>query len=210
MTEYLSSALPILAILISGTTAYLTLFRRGSLNMTRPTVIFFGPDGGSKKSIRPVKQKIFLRALLYCTGKRGRIIEGMFAKISRGESQQTFNIWVYGDKELLRGSGLFVGENGIACNHHFLLPDDGTDFRFIRGDYKLKIFANVIGDKNATLLGTIDLHISDGLENQLSEPDTGLYFDWGPDSKKYHPYVEKRNSNPPKELSELLGILKEK
>jgi hypothetical protein len=33
---------------------------------------------------------------------------------------------MYGDEKLVRGSGLFVGETGVAANHHFLAPRDGS------------------------------------------------------------------------------------
>ena len=38
-----------LALAVSAVTAWLTLFRRGALKMTQPTVIFFGPDGGPRE-----------------------------------------------------------------------------------------------------------------------------------------------------------------
>jgi len=95
--------------------------------MTQPTLVFFGPDGAGGDP------KVFLRTLLYSTAKRGQIVENMFVTLRRHESGQTFNIWVYGDGPLARGSGLFVGESGVTCNHHFLLPKDGTDFQWLPG-----------------------------------------------------------------------------
>ncbi|MGH7717262.1 MAG: hypothetical protein ACREON_00250 [Gemmatimonadaceae bacterium] len=76
--------------------------------MTRPTIVFFGPDGGSRPDGAP-RPKVFLRSLLFCTAQRGRIVESMCATLRRGESSQIFNIWVYGDGPLARGSGLHVG-----------------------------------------------------------------------------------------------------
>jgi hypothetical protein len=44
----------------------------------------------------------------------------MYVALSRNETRQNFNIWVYGaEKKLVRGSGLFVGETGVEANHHF-------------------------------------------------------------------------------------------
>jgi hypothetical protein len=37
-----------LALTISALTAWLTMFRRGTVKMTHPSVIYFGPDGGPK------------------------------------------------------------------------------------------------------------------------------------------------------------------
>jgi hypothetical protein len=75
------------------------MFRRGTVRMTAPTVIFFGPDGGPSED-RKLSAKVFLRTLLYSTSKRGRIVESMYVRLRRGESAQTFNIWVYGDTTL--------------------------------------------------------------------------------------------------------------
>jgi hypothetical protein len=58
----------------------------------------------------------------------------MHVALSRNETHQNFNIWVYGERgKLVRGSGLFVGETGIAADHHFLTPEDGNSFRFTEG-----------------------------------------------------------------------------
>jgi hypothetical protein len=87
--------------------------------MTQPTVIFFGPDTPRAREDTPLP-KVFLRTLLFSTSKRGRVIESMHVALSRNETHQNFNIWVYGDEKLVRGSGLFVGETGVAATHHFL------------------------------------------------------------------------------------------
>jgi hypothetical protein len=54
-----------LSLCISLLTAWLTLFRRGRLQMTKPAVVFFGFDNVPKTTA-----KIFLRALLYSTAIR--------------------------------------------------------------------------------------------------------------------------------------------
>ena len=83
---------------------------------------------------------MYLGALLFSTGKRGRIVESIHVALSRNETRQNFNIWVYGNEKLVRGSGLFVGETGVEANHHFLLPSDARSFRFEEGRYKLEVF----------------------------------------------------------------------
>ena len=97
-----------LALCISLATAWVTLFRRGDLKMTQPTVIYFGPDADQPGGENP-SPKVYLRTLLFSTGKRGRMIESLHVRIERGETAQNFNIWVYGEEKLSRGSGLFVG-----------------------------------------------------------------------------------------------------
>jgi hypothetical protein len=90
LPQTISIAVSILALAISVATAWLTLFRRGTVRMTQPTTIYFGADASASPS-----PKVYLRTLLYSTAKRGQIIESMFVKLRRAESIQTFNIWVY-------------------------------------------------------------------------------------------------------------------
>ena len=144
MTAAISVTISVLALCVSAVTAWLTLFRRGTVKMTQPTVIFFGPDNPRSRDEPPLP-KVFLRTLLFATSKRGRIVESMHVSLSRNEAQQNFSIWVYGDERLVRGSRLFVGETGIAVNHHFLAPRDGSSFRFIEGRYRMDVFARLAG-----------------------------------------------------------------
>jgi hypothetical protein len=44
MVDPVSLAISTLSLAVSAVTAWLTLFRRGTVKMTQPTVIFFGPD----------------------------------------------------------------------------------------------------------------------------------------------------------------------
>jgi len=188
-------AVSVLSLLVSAATAWLTLFRRGAVKMTQPTVIFFGPDKPRSNQDVPLP-KVFLRTLLFATSKRGRVIESMHVALSRNESQQNFNIWVYGNDKLARGSGLFVGETGVEANHHFLVPRDGNSFRFTEGSYRLDVFARLLGDRKQTLLFSQVLEISQELAQSLTKPGAGVYFDWGPDSSRYLPHIENQPPSP--------------
>jgi len=195
MIEWISLLLAFGAIVISGLTAWLTLFRRGTIKMTQPTVIYFGPDASTNASDEPLP-KIFLRTLLFATSKRGRVVESIYASLSRNETIQNFNIWVYGDERLSRGSGLFVGETGLTANHHFLTPDDGSNYQFISGQYRLTIYAKLLGDRKKRSLFETNLTIDKEDAEKLDNPNCGLYFDWGSDSERYIPHTE----NKPAEL----------
>lgn len=138
--------------------------------------------------------KVFLRTLLYSTAKHGQIVESMYVKLRRAESVQTFNIGVYGDKPLARGSGLFVGYEGIACNHHFLLPKDGTQYDFLAGDYAIEVYAFLVNKRTPLLLYQLHVSVSKQDAEVLQDKASGIYFDWGPDSKKYHSHIDKRPS----------------
>ncbi len=147
MEDPVSFAISCLALFVSTITAWLTFFRVGTVKMTLPTVVYFGIEvpRTDKETAIP---KIYLRSLLFSTSRRGRVIESMHVALSRNETLQNFNIWVYGDDRLMRGSGLFVGETGVAANHHFLAPNDSCSFRFVEGRYKLEVFARLLGDKS--------------------------------------------------------------
>lgn len=189
--QYFSIGISVLALLISGITLWLTHLRRGKLKMTRPAVVYFGPDSGDGEG---GKSKVFLRTLIYSTGKRGIVLENLFIRLRRGETQQNFNVWVYGDEGKKRGSGLFVGQEGIATNHHFLLPTDIRDFEFAAGEYKLQVFGKTVGQQTTHLLSTIQLSIDAHEAKQLRNLNQGIYFDWGPDAARYQNKIDDRRS----------------
>jgi len=190
----ISLAVSVLALAISAVTAWLTLFRRGTVKMTQPTVIYLGSDKVHLgESTGPTK--IYIRTLLFSTSKRGRVIESMHVSLSRSETNQNFNVWVHGggsSDKLVRGSGLFVGETGVATDHHFLAPEDSKYFQLSAGPYRLTVYAKLIGDATALVLFTQSLEITIDHAIKLQQPGTGVYFDWGPESSRYLSHVERR------------------
>ena len=183
--EIITIVIACLSLAISAITAWLTLLRKGTVRMTQPTMIFFGydPDGSSK---------VFLRTLLYSTSKRSQIVESMFIRLQRGESSQTFNIWVYGNGSLARGSGIKVGPDGVTYNHHFLIPKDGTVYEFLAGDYVVEVYAALVNARSPILLYRLRLSLSSEHATALKDRNVGVFFDWGPDSQKYHAYIDIR------------------
>jgi hypothetical protein len=180
-----------LAMVTSLVTAWLTLFQRGIVKMTHPSVIFLGPDSGPKEDQKP---KVFLRTLLFCTAKRGRVIESMHVTLRRNKSRQNFSVWVTGDDRLSRGSGMFVGETGVVVNHHFLTPRDNSTFQFQEGTYFIEVFAKLVDLKRSKLLFSHELQISSEQGKALQDSQSGIYFDWGPDAGKYLSHVETKPS----------------
>lgn len=156
--------------------------------MTQPTIIYLGPDVRSADGL--VHPKVYLRALLYSTAKRGCIVENMFLRVHRGETTQVFNVWVYGEERLARGSGLFISDAGVVVNHHFLLPADRTRFAFLPGSYVVDILATVVGREIALPLGSIQVAISPEQSVELATTENGIYFDWSPDTASYHSHIE--------------------
>ena len=195
MNATLSLVVSVLALAVSGVTVWLTMFRRGSLHMTQPTVVFLGPDGGRARGDAP-RIKVFLRTLMFSSSERGQTVESMYVNLQRGETRQNFSVWVYGDEKLTRGSGIFVGREGLATNHHFLLPEDGARFPLVSGKYTLRIFAKRVTDSAPKKLSTVTLHVSEAHASKLAELEAGIYFDWGPDQQSYHAHVEVKPTSP--------------
>jgi hypothetical protein len=113
---------------------------------------------------------------------------------------ERLSIWVYGDEKLARGSGLFIPHEGIACNHHFLLPADASDFQLATGNYKIRVYAKIVGQAAPTELNSVTLHISPLQAEQLLSSNAGIYFDCGPDQQAYSGHVENKLQNPLREL----------
>ena len=196
MADPLSLAVSVFALAVSGMTAWLTLFRRGTVRMTRPSVIYFGPDLPRRGNGVEFLPKVYLRTLLFATSKRGRVVESMHVTLTRNETRQNFNIWAHSQGKLVRGSGLFVGETGVSADHHFLTPDDGRLFAFTEGRYQIEVFVRLVGGARNVLLFSQALDVTREAAAALAQPGTGLYFDWGPDSASYMPHVE-RHLPPP-------------
>jgi hypothetical protein len=199
-SQILAILISILALTISALTAWLTLLRRGTVKMTRPSVIYFGPDGGPKTGR---ENKVYLRTLLFSTSKRGQIVEAMYVSLRRNESKQNFSIWVYGDKSLVRGSGLFVGESGITVSHHFLPPKETHPFKFVEGTYQIEVFAKLLGKNQTLSLFSDELVVNATAASAMESEDCGLYFDWGPEGGRYVPHIQ----HPPVSSDDFLKAL---
>src|SRR5689334_8746086 len=104
----MDTVIAVLALTLSIVTLWITNVHRGKLSMTRPTIVAFAFEGMS-----PTEPKVFLRTLLRSSSKQGIIIESLFIKLKRKNHSQSFTSWAYGDNGVVRGSGLYVGEQGV-------------------------------------------------------------------------------------------------
>jgi hypothetical protein len=143
----------------------------------------------------PTHQKVFFRALIYSTENKGHIVENMFIRLRRGETRQNFNVWVYGYQQLRRGSGIFVPDAGIVTNHRFLPPPDWRGFEFSAGDSILDVYATMVGTARPKPLVSVQLEVSQEMAKAIKNENSGLHFDWGPDSGRYQ-----KNLKPPPSL----------
>lgn len=166
------------SLILSVTVAWLTLLRRGNLGMTQPMLVGFLHEAD--------QPKIFFRAMLYATGKRGHIVEALFLKVKGGETTETFNFWMYGKtKELKIGSRLRVGEDGLSFNHHFLPPKGAAPFAFDAGEYAIQVHASILNRHSSVLLATVKLFLSEELAAALLDRAKGVLFTWSPDLRAY-------------------------
>ncbi len=173
-------AISLVALTISGITLWLTHLRLGTVKITRPSQIYLGPDGEV-----PHAAKIVVRTLLYSTSSRGRCVDQLFVKLSRGESSHCFSVWVHGQgSNLVRAAGLMVGPNGVDRMHHFLISQD-ANFEFQAGEYKFELFMEVVGERKPKLAFAQTLLINDRDARAMNSPFEGLFFDWGPESRSY-------------------------
>lgn len=175
---------------VSIFTLWFTVFRRGAVKSTHPAFFAIRYDIVGKTF---PQAKIFLRSLLFSTGKRGCVIESLYLRVREGSRDVEFSFWGLGDKDLVRGSGLFVPESGVATNHHFNPTDAETVFTFTPGTYSVELVANVIGRKRPISLWKVDLEVPAGAFNSPIRGDTAVFYSWSPQKRAYVASVEKRS-----------------
>jgi hypothetical protein len=177
MTLNFSSVTAVVSLFVSVTVGWLTLFRRGNLYMTRPVQIIFR----SENARRP---EVVLRTLLYATGKRGYVIEGLYVEVQQRDETHTFGFWSYRQGgELIAASGLRVGEDGVAFDNHFLEADQSGNFHFAEGKYEIRVYATVVNPRSAKLLHTIEVTLSEEQSQQMHISAAVFTFD--PQEKEY-------------------------
>lgn len=166
------------SLLLSIVVAMLTLFVRGKLCMTQPMLVGFLYEG--------TEPKVFFRAMLYTTGKRGRIVEALYVKVRTAGAPRIFSFWAYGETNDLKiGSGLRVGDDGVSLNHHFLPPKNSMSFAFPSGEYVIDIYASIVNQRAPALLRQATLALSDEVAVALRDRTKGVLFTWQPDSQSY-------------------------
>lgn len=190
MIDHISIIISLLAFGISAATLWLTLLHRGQVRMTRPNVVFFGYDFVPKTT-----PKIFLRTLLYSTSEKGIVIESMYAKVENNGRAEKFSFWGYGEtKNIVPGSGLYVGRSGVAVNHHFVLSVDKPVFEFQEGGYIIDIYARIVGRHKPRRLSRIHVDVNSEQADALSRED-GLLFELQPESQTYTGHLREQPSN---------------
>jgi hypothetical protein len=186
----ISPIVSVIALAVSLFTLWFTVLRRGNIQCTHPSFIAFRYDFvGTKVPLA----KIFLRALLVSTAKRGQVVESLFLRVREGSRSAEFSFWGHGDKALVRGSGLFVPETGVVTNHHFNPLDTETLFLFSGGTYTVELFAKIIGREQLESLWRIDLEMPSGVFGKTIARENAVFFSWSPERQRYVATVEDRS-----------------
>jgi hypothetical protein len=186
------------SLLGSAFTIWFTMFRRGTVRMTQPAFILFGPENGGEG--RP---KLAVGAHLYTTAQRGAIVEAMFARVTRGGTTQDFDVWVYGKGTLSRGSAVHVGQEGVTGDHHFLLPQGAAGFEWLPGQYTVEIFGTIVGRRGPHRFWQLEVTLADSIH----ETEGSVFFDWRPALGKYEGHVFARRERVRAEFDTLRELL---
>jgi hypothetical protein len=186
----------------TGTMAWFTYFRRGTVKMTQPSFIFFGPDGASFGG----SAKVATCAHLYSTSDRGRIVEGLHVRLTANGVSNDFDVWVYGSEGLARGSGVYVGRDGVTCSHHFLLPRADEDFDFVAGKYTVEFFGKIVGDKSIRRLFVVNLALTGEAATAIRDGGAGVFFEWRPAKQVYESRIDSAKDREERQMRSLPAI----
>lgn len=185
--DTVTSALAVASFLLSLLTLWLTQFRHGRLKMTQPTLICL------KREMPAVRPKIFLRTLLFTTASKGRVVENMYLRVHQPMGTFLFDFWGHTDAgKLTLGSGLFVGQEGIACDHHFNPRHGSEDFLFHNGDYQVEVYATTVGRKRPWKLMDVAFSVNSLQAAELIQIlNRELYLFWNAETRTYEAQVER-------------------
>jgi hypothetical protein len=182
----IATVLAVGSFLLSIITLWLTQFRRGHLKMTRPSLIVL------IREMPSCTPKIFLRTLLYSSAIKGCVVENMFLRVHQSFGAYRFDFWGYGEFEkLTHGSGLYVGQTGIAYNHHFTLARGSGEFVFWSGEYRMEVFATEARQKRPEKIMEVAFSVDGDQSAEFTQiNDRAIWLEWDPDTLKYAGHIE--------------------
>jgi hypothetical protein len=174
------------SFVLSGYALWVAQFNHGRLKMTQPTLLCM------MRELPRQTPKIFLRTLLFTSGTKGRVVEGMFLKVHQPHGTFIFDFWGHTESgKLTLGSGLFVGPTGVACDHHFNPRYGSEDFLFVDGRYRVEVFAVVVR-KKPKLLMEITFAVDGQQAAELIQiTELALWLVWNARSCTYEGHLER-------------------
>jgi hypothetical protein len=176
---------------MSAVAFWFSVLRRGRVEATQPMILAFVKEPGTFGNLR---LKVFLRTLLVSTGKRGNVIESLYLRIKQGNQDWELSFWGYGEKDLVRGAGLFVPESGFATYHHFSPIGPLELLRLSSGPCSVRLMAKVLNQGPEKCLWKVDLLLPQTKSEDFGSIDEAVYFDWAHGERQYTVTVEKRKS----------------
>jgi hypothetical protein len=187
----LSPLISLGAIALSMFTLWFTVLRRGEVRSTHPSFIAVRYDFVSG---RLPQAKVFVRALLFSTAKRGHVVETLLLRVSEGGRRAEFAFWGHGEKNhLIRGGGLFVPDSGVATDHHFNPIDAKTVFQFTGGIYTLELVAKLVGREKLLPLWSVQIELPSEAFGASIAKNTSVFYSWSPEQGRYVASIEKRD-----------------
>jgi len=114
----------------------------------------------------------------------------MYVVLASEGRKESFILWGYGDQNLAVGGGIFVGEQGLVANHHFLNSPLNAPYQFKNGACRLEVFAKLIDRTKSLLLFSTDLFINEEQCAALSHPRNSIIFVLNPGDRTYSSYVD--------------------
>jgi hypothetical protein len=118
----------------------------------------------------------------------------MYLRLHQHEWSYIFDYWAYGEAgKLLVGSGLFVGQSGVTYDHHFALRRGSDQFYWWDGDYRIEVFASIVGKPRPQKLLEIKFTFASEQAAQMAQIlDMAAFFEWNAETQRYAGYVERR------------------
>jgi hypothetical protein len=187
LKDTVTSTLAVASFLLSLVTLWLTQFRHGRLKMSQPTLICL------KREMPAVRPKIFLRTLLFTTGSKGIVVENMYLRVHQPMGTFLFDFWGHTDAgKLTLGSGLYVGREGVACDHHFNPRHGSEEFLFHDGAYRVEVYATAVGRKQPWKLMEVTFTVDGQQAAELIQIlNRELFLFWNPETRTYEAQVER-------------------
>ena len=201
MNQINGNLLPLASIGLSLASFVLLLFTlwltlsRGQLRMTRPTLIVMGREG---PELRPA---IILRTMLYATSLRAIAVETMQLHVRHDDGTFVFEFAGYGANDgLTVGSGWYVPQSGIACDHRFLLRRADAAFLFRSGAYRVDVFAGMAGGRRPLKLLETGMALDRAQSAAMAQAsDMETHFAWDAEAGVFDASLQRRAAVAPAE-----------
>jgi hypothetical protein len=119
----------------------------------------------------------------------------MYLRVTNDTGTYLFDFWAYGEStKLVPGGGLSVSKSGVSLNHHFVHRRLDPTFAFCGGNYRIEVFAKVLGDNSANKLAELNVELVGHQGPTMAQVmDAGMHFEWDIGEEKYVGRIERRS-----------------